>query len=636
MFIIITLTIGSIQMRPMPFGRSKKWLTTAPTPTASTILTPANNAPWFAGYSHTTCVGVAQGLGSVLVNTNNWTTSILSMSGDSGTATCMQVFTGVGQVHFFQAVINYIANVYEFDFQWHCLNFEGFKHYVDPAKKDNTNGFSCHCSGSMFDPQFTPCFTDKLYNPENMTFVDYMPSGYNVTLEMCHNLNTRGPQSGCILDFGSDTDYYAKTATVWKNYPLFKLKPRSIQEVVLDIYWDNQLIQNISLSGLDPISITLPIGEVVFNLENLRVPESVVTDYIVFSTDGTFNNLENIYMTHSDNVNTFGSFNPLKLCPIKQSQGTALEYRKWEIDKMLSSDLTVGYCYPAAGAFQSPFADLKLLQNQANLLTSRINPQTLSVYPGDTTVVKEKVEGALVFSIDLPPGSVIADTSVVSSTINDFKFTCLPSLNQDGFHCTVKIDVAGACQVSILATDSNNVIATLNVQPGTSNYQIIINPIYTSKDKVTLCAYSTWTAQKTCMTSALNYTREAVVDSVDSVPETAENGNAESKGIFLKGNKKFKAWFIGIFTTLGGIVILGLVWFFFPFIVAGLKMIKSWLNSCASYLKEKRSIHLSNPVEEEDEEILLDEDPIKKNWANKLNKNKNKPKSKSNQMIPNY
>lgn len=603
-FIILLIIIDPIISKKI----FSKWITTSGTVSTVTPLSSPNNAPFFAGYDFNKkiCAGMAQSMNPIQVNTANYTTVTFSLSGNSGTAMCYGMSNSTSAYNL-QLVINYAALIYDFDFQWHCLNFEEIVNKVDPKKKDITNGLSCHCSGSMRDPQFSKCESDKLYNPQDMKFVDKLPIGWNATLEMCHNLNSRGPLTGCFLDFGADTDFYSKFYTRWNNYPMFKLKPRDIVELVIDVYLNEVFVSNISLSSLDPIGISTVYGDFVFNLDSFKFPESVLTDYVVFSVDGYFNNLDNIYMVHSSEFNSFDSFNPLKLCAIKQSYNTPIEYRKWEIDNVFKNGLVLTNCHPAEGKIQAPLADLRLLLNDANKVTSRVNPNTIALYPGETTLVKEQIEASMVVSVNLPGRYNIINTGIDGCNLSEFKFVCKDGLNQDGFHCTISYKVDTSCQISVFTPDSETVIGTYNSYPGDNQFDLIINPIYSSKDRLTLCGYPTWKTVRSCQTSYVNYTIENEVDSNNIEPETDENGNNGDSGIFVKTNSKFKAWFITIVTVGGLIFVLGIVWFCAPFIIVALKKMGSGLKSLKEWLYKKRTSinnefsELDLPIEEEAE-----------------------------------
>jgi hypothetical protein len=542
----------------------KKWINTPVTIPTTTLLSEADNSPWFADYT-----SVAECVGSITqfshISMNGFTKSSISgyIKGGVGSTLCLNL-TINGLYNIVEFKIAEASLVHELQFGWHCGDFRLVESWpgVDRNKPKIMNGISCSCPLGG-DPQFTACDAPNV--TDHFSYQRRMPWGDKPSsLELCHNLLAMGPAKGCPIREYEQTDYYLKLKSTWDFYPVFKVKTRDVLEVVLQVSLDGVPIQNISLSELDPAKFAMGYaGFTTVAPTSIDGPQSTLSDYVIFSQEQNFTSVDKIYLAHTEMFNYFSEFNPRKLCAIKKEFGTTIYDQIYRISDSLSDTFLGDTCYSTAnGTIQPVFPRLANMFTPLYAFSTRFDPSTFALQPGESSLLKQNVEVALSLSITTD-NPVNADGYASICSINTFSFSCDDSVNLEGFKCIVNVDIQNDGQISIKSQDAQSVILNYFGKSGKNQYQIIVNPIYVSDKQVTLCATCTYNDATKCQTTALNYTIDVPTDQPNVIDPDNHGDTHGDGGLWTGKDGKLKGWAIGLisaFSIIGAIILIYLMW----------------------------------------------------------------------------
>lgn len=559
-FVSLTFQLGLTNN----FRKGKnRWVSTPSSSAGFIPLTEADNSPWYSDFSENhACDGNIQSISYMEQDSLNKTLIDAFMKGSVNTALCINV-TFPGSTSFLMVLkISSISNLYDFDFLEHCGSLTKIIPWLnDPNKPKITNGISCHCPGSSYNHQFTPC-PYQVRDTNSYSYYRGMPTGYESNnLTMCHNLDARGTSSGCF--YGNKiTDYNLKFETNWNMTPVFSMKKREVQELVLTAnFYSNtgSLIQssNFSLSELDPFKIDTPFGFLDVTLVNFETGTSNINDFVIYTSSTNFTDITSIYALHKKYFNDFSSFDVNKLCPVKREMGSQTEIRKWMIDDALVNTFLPQHCGPQNGTIQNPIPNLYSFMTSDNLLVQRFIPDTLDLMPGETSLLKEKTEGSISLSL-------IADRDFIPSAkidicgVTKFSFTCDESINQDGFPCTISLEATGNGQAYILSRDAQTIITNFDIIGGTTHRRLMINPIYTSDAQLTLCAGCTWDGSQVCKTSKISYKIDPILEDPDVIDPSVDNGTNEGGSPYFNIDGSMKVWLI-VVIVIAALIVTGIL-----------------------------------------------------------------------------
>lgn len=549
----------------------KKWIGVQTSTVSPSNPVMIDNSPWFANFNYApTCMGVVSSASSVSIDGSNRLILSTDLSGGSGTSACFSLNYTDGVQKLVVIQLSYSDIVYEFDFKWHCGAFQIIEQFpIDKNKPDIENGISCHCPGGISNPQFTPCQSEVINTTGQFLFQGGLPYSQTPPVTtLCHNIATRGQATGCELASNDETDYFLKFKSNWQFLPAFKMKPRDYPEVVVTVFVDGQPINNVSISALDPQTIELGFDTMTIDSVSVEAPVTTIPDFVIMSSNGNFSDPKTIYMIREENFNWFGDFNPLKFCPIKYEQTTGLEMRKWEIDNVIKEAFLPSQCRPAKGVIQAPFPRIYDAFTASNSILNRIDINSFALFPGETTLMKVNSQVNLNLKVAFYGNPILTNTLVDFSVLNSFSFTCLPSLNQDGFHCTNNINVQFKSQVTIKSVDAQYIITTHNVVAGTNSFNFIVNPMYVSNNSLTLCASITWQSPVICATQGLKYDIKPDIYQPNTTDPDSSNGNNNGgSNIFQDAEGKLHGWVVAVITVASVIAFLIILWIAWPLIL---------------------------------------------------------------------
>ena len=489
--------------------------------------------------------------------------------------------------------------VYEILYSDICAEFIDYTFKPDAAKPDITNGQSCHCPG-LGDARFSECPPDSF--PEWKSISDIVYPGnatYEQAFSMCHYLTAHGMSRGDCFVKDLWTEVYLKFFANYRAFPIMKMKPRSIEEVVLSCAFTDVPSFNITLSDLGTTTYVYGNTKLYFQLNAETLDKHLFSEYTIVSNGTNFNDVNSLFLIDNDRVNDIGMYSTDKACSIRIAK-SGPTFDRAKIDSAFIASYQSTSCGPATGVINYPLTMFKNLMGPQSALTNKINPNNLYM-DAAAKLLKVKTQGSLYLNIKIKGTNTTEfdwNTQLSSTVFSDVHFSCGSSINQDGYPCTVVYSYSGAGSFDIISGTANNIVVTTKIADPSKRATFLLPTIYTDKGVVTLCLKSrASTDSPICMPVTLTIVYDRNNDITNSTNNGQDNtqGNGNGDGIFKNADGKLANWLIGVISVGSVIVFVIFALIFGPYII----MFIRWM-----MVKMSRGIKKIKPMLEEKTQVL--------------------------------
>lgn len=554
--------------------KSFTWANDLPPETSPTSI--VDSTPYYTDFNpnNVMCDNTPRSISTTYINGYPYLDVNIELKGGINDGFCTEITPSAGVVKKsskknampltnFACKIADLSVVYELLYADVCAEFDSLKFKADNAKPDITNGQSCHCPG-LGDARFDECPPDSFPEWKSLSEIIYPGNDtYEASFEMCHYLTAHGMSRGCFVK-DSWTEVYLKFFAQYKPFPIMKMKPRSIEEVSLVCYISDEAPFNVTLSEMSSKTISIGTVNMTFQLNGETLDKHLFSDYTIVSSGLDFNNVNNLYLINNERVNDVGMYQKDKACSIRISTKGPV-FDRATIDQAFIESYQSTSCDPATGKINYPLATFKDLMGPQSSLANKINPSNIYLDPV-SSLLKVKSQGSLDLNIKIqaPPGVTYTwNTQLASTTFSDIHFTCNPSINQDGFPCSVTYDYIGEGAFDIISQTANNQVISTKIADASKKTDFILPTIYTSKTQVMLCLKNRGLSSDApfCQLISLTVKYDRNNDIANSTDNGQDNtqGNGTGNGIFHDADGKLAKWVIGIISAasiIGAIIVL--------------------------------------------------------------------------------
>jgi len=541
---------------------NKKWAHSSPV--ISEVFNPTDNLPWYADRSSTmTCS--ASIMDYTTHDINNQARGVLTsvLSGGINDAICYQLNYSNVAVDVSIKIVSF-SIVHAIEFAHYCGELMNITpERDDPSKPSITNGISCHCPGSAKSARFSSCKED-IYSLSNMTFSRGFPSSeFPSSARLCHDVEARGNSKGCILS--GDGQYFLKFYTDWALHPRFRLRKISYPEIILGVTF-NGIYKELPISALDPTAFDFGLDVLTFQSSGIDIPDSSLPLVDIFSFSSNLSDPNLIYFSPVDDFNDDDQNDPHKLCFFQVGQNGYKSLDKNWLSEVFRDDFQSVKCgnNQASGYIQESFPRLNNVAKPENKLQKLLDLNNLSLHPGSTSLLKEKIEGSFTLNVLHNKAPPFIGSRVDACFLNNFDVICKETFNNDPIPCTVTYTTNGPGQVTVLSDDAQYVIATFDVTTLSGAFDILVDQIYSSVDSLSLCSYCTWSSgPPICKSSAVKITtsEDPIADTVAPVNEGSVN-----TGVIFNDDGSYQSWFIAVIVIASILALVILLVIFYPFI----------------------------------------------------------------------
>lgn len=611
------------------FQRKSRFISSNPiSPLVVTNLVDTDMTPWFADFEAKQCVTIADSSGKIVRNQADWLTISANLKGGIGTSLCGGIYSfsttpidptlpSTITTHILEVSIVSMSVVYEWVWKDFCGELISLRTPVDPSKPDINNGISCHCPGGG-DARFDVCS-----NP-TWSLLDYADRSMNKSkpdLTLCHNVMSSGVTKGCLFE-EETTNYFLKFYTDYIGQHIFKAKHKHYEEVILRVCINGTQnginpCQIIQMDDLTQKNILLTADSVNYNMDlflNSQVfQDHHLSDYTFMTNCSKLSQVECLHAVLNDRVNDIGMYDPEKLCSIRIGV-TGPKYNMETLESIIRDSFQSDQCHnPAKGKINFPITMFKDVLGPETEFSSRWDPN-LFAFDQTTGTLKAKNVGSLGLRIEIQQPDisdpVFFDNLVENLQVTQFKFSCLQSINQDGFPCVAEYGYIGEGNIILMSNTSKETVAIFKAEP-TNRYSFHLPTIFTSRTSVTLCAYTSTSPISICAIASLKieFNRE------NDIKNATNDGQGDSLGdntggVVTKSDGKLANWLLALIIIASVVAFVILAMIFGPFVYHLLKFISIKLMQLTKSIKPTmdkmtEKLKISPAKEEEKTDTLV-------------------------------